>query len=75
MNPDIVKVIVNDKNALEVLVSQAAIYPDGRIMPVLMKGITLDQDILKIPTKNLLNHTSQTIPILIGKEMDRNIQI
>ena len=67
--PTLLKSIVNDKNALEVLVSQAAIYPDGRIMPVLMKGITLDQDILKIPTKNLLNHTSQTIPILIGKGM------
>ncbi len=67
--PSLLKSLVNDKNALEVLVSQAAIYPDGRIMPVLMKGITLDQDILKIPTKNLLNHTSQTIPILIGKGM------
>jgi len=67
--PTLLKSLVNDKNALEVLVSQAAIYPDGRIMPVLMKGITLDQDILKIPTKNLLNHTSQTIPILIGKGM------
>ena len=67
--PPFLKSLVNDKNALEVLVSQAAIYPDGRIMPVLMKGITLDQDILKIPTKNLLNHTSQTIPILIGKGM------
>ena len=67
--PPFLKSLVNDKNALEVLVSQAAIYPDGRIMPVLMKGITLDQDILKIPTKNLSNHTSQTIPILIGKGM------
>ena len=69
ITPQSLKSLVDDKNALEVLVSQAAIYPDGRIMPVLMKGITLNQDILKIPTKKLLNHTSKTIPILIGKGM------
>ena len=69
LTPQNLKDIVVKNNAIEILVSQASIYPDGRIVPVVMKGITIDQNILKIPTKSLMDHKSSTIPILIGKGM------
>ena len=61
--------IIMNNRALEILVSQASIYPNGRIMPVILKGISLDQSILNIPTKSLLNYTGLNIPIMIGKGM------
>ena len=67
--PQVLKSIVKDEKALEVLVSQAAIYPNGRIVPVIMKGITLDQSILNIPTKELIKYNGPNIPIMIGKGM------
>ena len=45
--------IIKNNEALEILVNQASIYPNGRIMPVILKGISLDQSILNIPTKSL----------------------
>ena len=40
--PSQVRKLIDQKNAFGVLVSQASIYPNGRIMPVIMKGITPD---------------------------------
>ena len=54
--PGDVKMLVNQKKAFPVLVSQAAIYPGGRMMPVIMKGILPSQEIVKMPTKTLLFH-------------------
>lgn len=67
--PEELKSIVEDENALEVLVSQAAIYPNGRIVPVIMKGITADQSILNIPTNELIKYNGPNIPVMIGKGM------
>lgn len=61
--------LVKNGEAIEVLVSQASIYPNGRIMPVVMKGITAKQTILNIPTNTLLEYDGSNIPILIGKGM------
>ena len=40
--------LVNDNKAVPILVSQAAIYPNGRIMPVIMKGIHPNQNIVNL---------------------------
>jgi ABC-type lipoprotein release transport system permease subunit len=61
--------LIKDDNGLEVLVSQASIYPNGRIMPVIMKGITSNQKILNIPTECFSNYKGSNIPIMIGKGM------
>jgi len=61
--------LIENNNGLEVLVSQASIYPDGRIMPVIMKGITPNQTILNIPTQVFKQYTGTNIPIMIGKGM------
>lgn len=61
--------LIEHKKALEILVSQASIYPNGRVVPVIMKGITTDQTILNIPTQKLIKYDGPNIPILIGRGM------
>ena len=67
--PDAVRALVDQKKAIPVLVSQASIYPNGRIMPVIMKGITPEQNIVNMPTQTLANNDEVTIPVLIGQGM------
>ncbi|HRZ41689.1 MAG TPA: FtsX-like permease family protein [Bacteroidales bacterium] len=51
-----------------VLITQATIYPEGRMLNVLLKGIEPGQQILALPTA-LLNKNTDAIPALIGKRM------
>ena len=71
---DIDDLVTNGK-AVPILVSQAAIYPNGRIMPVIMKGIDPRQNIVNMPTNNLSNNKGINIPVLIGKGMANNAKI
>ena len=50
--PRDIQSLVDQKKAFPVLVSQASIYPDGRIMPAIMKGIPPDQNIVNMPTED-----------------------
>ena len=67
--PRDIKLLVDQKKAVPVLVSQASIYPNGRIMPVIMKGISPEQNIVNMPTNALSGHEEIAIPVLIGKGM------
>ena len=67
--PRDIKLLVDQKKAVPVLVSQASIYPSGRIMPVIMKGISSEQNIVNMPTDALSGHEEIAIPVLIGKGM------
>lgn len=51
-----------------ILISQATIYPGGRMQSALLKGIDLNQKILKIPTGKLKADIEE-IPALIGTRM------
>jgi ABC-type lipoprotein release transport system permease subunit len=75
--PRDLKLLVDQKKAVPVLVSQASIYPNGRIMPVIMKGITPKQNIVNMPTQMLIGHEEVTIPVLIGRGMakDANLEV
>ena len=67
--PAAVQALVDEKKAFPVLVSQASIYPGGRIMPAIMKGILPGQNIVNMPTDALSGHEDIAIPVLIGKGM------
>ncbi len=67
--------LVNTGDAMPVLVSQASIYPNGRIMPVMMKGIEPSQTIVDMPTASLLNYEGESIPVLIGSGMARRANV
>ena len=57
-----------------ILVSQATIYPEGRIQSILLKGIDPDQKILSIPTESL-NAEIDEIPAVIGTRMAKNTKL
>ena len=51
-----------------VFVTQASIYPKGRMVPVMLKGIPADQALVSLPT-SILTTTGNEIPVIIGKRM------
>jgi ABC-type lipoprotein release transport system permease subunit len=57
--------------AAALLVIQGSIYPEGRMLPVLIKGIDPAQQVLALPT-HALNLTDIDLPVLIGSRMARN---
>ncbi len=73
--PSAVKGLVNQGKAFPVLVSQASIYPNGRIMPVIMKGIIPEQNIVNMPTQMLAGHEEITIPVMIGRGMAKDAKL
>ncbi len=58
------------ENLSPVLVRQASIYPDGRLVTVVLKGMKLDQDELLMPMHKL-DTQCNAIPVLIGNSMVR----
>ena len=73
--PSEIDFLIQEKKAVAVLVSQAAIYPNGRIMPVVMKGIDPAQNIVNMPTGSLSQNKDINIPVLIGKGMANNAKL
>jgi ABC-type lipoprotein release transport system permease subunit len=63
-------VLANEKQKglTPLLIRQASIYPDGRMVSVLLKGIPADQSILNLPT-DALKKSDADIPAIIGKRM------
>jgi ABC-type lipoprotein release transport system permease subunit len=59
---------LNDSAIVPVLITQGTIYPGGRMMPVLIKGIPPGQKLLELPTA-LLSDTVNEIPAIIGTSM------
>lgn len=60
--------IKNDK-ATAILIVQGTIYPNGRMRPVLLKGIAPSQRIVTLPSAALANSKEENIPVLIGRRM------
>jgi ABC-type lipoprotein release transport system permease subunit len=56
------------------LVSQASVYPDGRIQSMLLRGIDPDQNVLALPTTEL-NIESEEIPVIIGRRMAKSCKL
>jgi putative ABC transport system permease protein len=59
------KQAVASGNAASILVTQATIYPEGRMMGILIKGIDPKQKVLSIPT-SLFPKENREVPALIG---------
>lgn len=59
---------VGTKNLTPLLIRHASVYPNGRMISVLLKGIDVDQSVVKIPTDSLAN-SKAAIPAVIGEGM------
>ncbi len=58
-------------NFAPVLVTQATIYPQGRVQSILLKGIEPSQKVLTIPTEYLKSGIEE-IPVMLGSRMAEN---
>lgn len=78
--PPEIRSLVESGRATPVLIVQGSIYPQGRLLPVLLKGIDPAQQVLAIPTSALADTAdeSQTasplaeLPVLIGARMAKS---
>jgi putative ABC transport system permease protein len=61
-------------NMAPILVTQASIYPGGRIMSILLKGIDPRQQVSELPTHKLLG-AGEDIPAIIGTGMARDARL
>jgi ABC-type lipoprotein release transport system permease subunit len=65
---------VGKGNMAPILITQASIYPEGRIMSILLKGIDPNQQISELPARKLLEE-SEDIPAIIGRGMARDSKL
>ena len=65
---------VGEGNMAPILVTQASIYPGGRIMSILLKGIDPDQQVSELPTQIMLEE-NEAIPAIIGRGMARDAKL
>ncbi|MGB1204224.1 MAG: ABC transporter permease [Chitinophagales bacterium] len=56
------------KNLTPILVQQASIYPEGRMLSMSLKGIDAKQTVLKLPMKAVAE-SKAAIPVAIGEQM------
>ena len=57
-----------NKNLVPILIQQASIYPEGRMLSVSLKGIDATQTVLDLPIKEATSSEAD-IPVVIGKRM------
>lgn len=69
--PDEMQAEIENGALTSVLISQAAIYPGGRMQNILIKGIDPAQGILSIPSDELKTNI-EDIPAIIGTRMASN---
>jgi putative ABC transport system permease protein len=69
--PDKLKNMIEKKEATPILIIQATAYPQGRMMTLLIKGISPDQNIISLPS-HFLNKETDDIPAVIGTRMSES---
>jgi ABC-type lipoprotein release transport system permease subunit len=64
----------NKKGLIPILVHQASIYPQGRMMGIILKGIDSKQQILKLPISKVIN-SKEEFPVIIGKRLAESAKL
>jgi ABC-type lipoprotein release transport system permease subunit len=72
--PEVLQSRVTDGAISPILISQATVYPDGRLQSVLLKGIDPGQKILAIPSDRIESDMEE-IPAMIGARMAGNTHL
>ncbi|MEZ4884294.1 MAG: FtsX-like permease family protein [Chitinophagales bacterium] len=62
------------KTTVPILIRQASIYPEGRMLSVALKGIDINQNILALPTQSLKD-SEANIPVMMGKGMAESAKL
>ncbi|MEE9162597.1 MAG: FtsX-like permease family protein [Candidatus Neomarinimicrobiota bacterium] len=66
---------VSAGEAMPVLVVQGALYHEGRMVPVMFKGLPTGQGVVALPSHTLEGHTGSATPVLIGTAMAKSAQL
>jgi ABC-type lipoprotein release transport system permease subunit len=69
--PESLRTLIDNGQATPILISQATIYPEGRLRTILMKGIDPAQSVVNLPTQ-YLDQKDEDLPALIGTRMAKN---
>ncbi|MEE8376817.1 MAG: FtsX-like permease family protein [Candidatus Aminicenantaceae bacterium] len=69
--PESLQTQIDKGLATGILISQATIYPEGRLHTIQMKGIDPAQAIVNLPTQ-FLDQEGEDLPALIGTRMAKN---
>ena len=69
--PGTLQQMIEKGQATPILITQATIYPNGRMISIRMKGVDPDQDIISLPSY-FLKADSDEIPALIGSRMAKS---
>ncbi len=69
--PESLQTQIDKGLATGILISQATIYPEGRLHTIQMKGIDPAQSIVNLPTQ-FLDQEGEDLPALIGTRMAKN---
>lgn len=67
--------MIHQKMLEPILITQATVYPDGRMQGVLLKGIRANQQLLEIPTAGLVGDTVSPVPVCVGAYMARQLKV
>ncbi|MGA1978526.1 MAG: FtsX-like permease family protein [Bacteroidales bacterium] len=67
--PAELKNLYDEGKAAPVLVTQAAIFPEGRMKNILLKGIDAGQKVIKIPASSLASDSASEPQAIIGTRM------
>lgn len=72
--PQYIAQLVREQKAAAILITQASIYPNGRMQNIMLKGIAHEQNILQLPTQHL-KPLQSTIPVIIGTHMAKQTHL
>jgi putative ABC transport system permease protein len=73
--PDVVNHLIDNKKATPILIATGAVFPEGRVQSVLLKGIDPKQRIIHIPSGVLHSRDKEIIPALIGGRMAKETRL
>lgn len=65
--PDKFKTLIQNNQAVPILIRQGTIYPEGRMQTIMIKGIPPEQKVMNIPSQKL--EYDAAFPVMIGKLM------
>jgi len=73
--PPELEVGVADGDLVPVLLAPASIYPEGRMMSAVVKGIPREQQALMFPSHKLHEGEGGLVPVLIGQSMAKSSRL
>jgi len=73
--PSAVKPYVESGRIVPVLFSPAVIYPQGRMLNAVVKGIPRHQKLVRIPSEAFTHASEGAVPAVIGKAMARTARL